>query len=47
LIRSAGFFPLASVYWVLLPLLVRARIAGGPETRRRFAAARAVPQRSR
>src|SRR5215471_10100765 len=32
LIRSAGFFPLASVYWALLPLLVRARIAGGPET---------------
>ena len=32
LIRSADFFPLASVYWALLPLLVRARIAGGPET---------------
>jgi len=32
LIRSVGFFPLASVYWALLPLLVRARIAGGPET---------------
>jgi MFS family permease len=32
LIRSAGFFPLAGVYWALLPLLVRARIAGGPET---------------
>ena len=32
LIRSAGFFPLASVYWALLPLLVRAQIAGGPET---------------
>ena len=32
LIRSAGFFPLASVYWALLPLLVRARMAGGPET---------------
>jgi MFS family permease len=32
LIRSAGFFPLASVYWALLPLLVRARIAGGAET---------------
>jgi MFS family permease len=32
LIRSAGFFPLASVYWALLPLLVRTRIAGGPET---------------
>jgi predicted MFS family arabinose efflux permease len=32
LIRAAGFFPLASVYWALLPLLVRAQIAGGPET---------------
>src|SRR5215472_2800909 len=32
LIRAAGFFPFASVYWALLPLLVRARIAGGPET---------------
>ena len=32
LIRAAGFFPLASVYWALLPLLVRARIRGGPET---------------
>jgi len=32
LIRSAGFFPLASVYCALLPLLVRARIAGGSET---------------
>jgi MFS family permease len=32
LIRAAGFFPLASVYWALLPLLVRARLAGGPET---------------
>ncbi len=32
LIRCAGFFPLASVYWALLPLLVRTRIAGGPET---------------
>jgi predicted MFS family arabinose efflux permease len=31
LIRAAGFFPLASVYWALLPLLVRARIGGGPE----------------
>jgi MFS family permease len=31
LIRAAGFFPLASVYWALLPLLVRAQIAGGPE----------------
>src|SRR5258708_39922854 len=28
---AAGFFPLASVYWALLPLLVRARIGGGPE----------------
>jgi hypothetical protein len=32
LIRSAGFFPLAGVYWALLPLLVRAQMAGGPET---------------
>jgi hypothetical protein len=32
LIRSAGFFPLASVYWALLPLLVRAQMGGGPET---------------
>src|SRR5215469_4177936 len=32
LIRSVGFFPLASVYWALLPLLVRAQMAGGPET---------------
>src|ERR1700730_9835676 len=31
LIRSAGFFPLASVYLALLPLHVRARIGGGPE----------------
>jgi MFS family permease len=32
LIRCTGFFPPASVYWALLPLLVRTRIAGGPET---------------
>ncbi|HVH75264.1 MAG TPA: MFS transporter [Stellaceae bacterium] len=31
LIRSAGFFPLASVYWALLPLLARDQIGGGPE----------------
>ena len=31
LIRSAGFFPLASVYWALLPLLAREQIRGGPE----------------
>lgn len=31
LIRSAGFFPLASVYWALLPLLARDQIRGGPE----------------
>jgi len=31
LIRSAGFFPLASVYWALLPLLAREQIGGGPE----------------
>ena len=30
LIRSAGFFPLASVYWALLPLLAREQIGGGP-----------------
>jgi MFS family permease len=31
LVRSAAFFPLASVYWALLPLLVRQQIGGGPE----------------
>jgi predicted MFS family arabinose efflux permease len=31
LIRSAGFFPFASVYWALLPLLARGQIGGGPE----------------
>src|SRR6516162_11843960 len=31
LIRAAGFFPLASVYWALLPLLAREQIGGGPE----------------
>ena len=31
LIRSAGFFPFAGVYWALLPLLAREQIAGGPE----------------
>jgi MFS family permease len=31
LIRAAGFFPLASVYWALLPLLARQQIGGGPE----------------
>jgi predicted MFS family arabinose efflux permease len=31
LVRSAGFFPLASVYWALLPLVARSQIAGGPE----------------
>jgi MFS family permease len=31
LIRSAGFFPFASVYWALLPLLARQQIGGGPE----------------
>jgi MFS family permease len=31
LIRSAGFFPFASVYWALLPLVARAQIGGGPE----------------
>jgi MFS family permease len=31
LVRAAGFFPLASVYWALLPLVARQQIAGGPE----------------
>jgi MFS family permease len=31
LIRSAGFFPLASVYWALLPLLAREQLDGGPQ----------------
>jgi MFS family permease len=31
LVRAAGFFPLASVYWALLPLFARQQIAGGPE----------------
>jgi MFS family permease len=31
LVRTAGFFPLASVYWALLPLVAREQIAGGPE----------------
>ena len=31
LIRSAGFFPFASVYWALLLLLARQQIGGGPE----------------
>jgi MFS family permease len=30
LIRAAGFFPLASVYWALLPLLARQQLGGGP-----------------
>jgi len=30
LVRSAAFFPLASVYWALLPLLARNQIGGGP-----------------
>jgi MFS family permease len=31
LVRSAAFFPLASVYWALLPLLARQQIGDGPE----------------
>jgi predicted MFS family arabinose efflux permease len=31
LVRAAGFFPFASVYWALLPLLAREQIGGGPE----------------
>ncbi len=31
LIRAAGFFPLASVYWALLPLVARQQLGGGPE----------------
>jgi len=30
LIRSAGFFIVASAYWALLPLVARRQIAGGP-----------------
>jgi predicted MFS family arabinose efflux permease len=30
LIRGAGFFPFASAYWALLPLVARGQIAGGP-----------------
>jgi MFS family permease len=31
LMRSLGFFPIASVYWALLPLLARQQIGGGPQ----------------
>jgi predicted MFS family arabinose efflux permease len=31
LIRATAFFTFASVYWALLPLVARERIAGGPE----------------
>jgi predicted MFS family arabinose efflux permease len=31
LIRATAFFIFASAYWALLPLVTRARIAGGPE----------------
>jgi MFS family permease len=31
LIRATAFFTFASAYWALLPLVVRERIAGGPE----------------
>jgi predicted MFS family arabinose efflux permease len=30
LIRAAFFFPLASAYWALLPLVARQQVAGGP-----------------
>jgi MFS family permease len=32
LTRAAGFFPFASAYWALLPLLAQQQIAGGPQT---------------
>src|SRR5689334_15749519 len=32
LIRAAAFFPFASAYWALLPLVARAQIAGGAAT---------------
>ena len=31
LIRAVGFFPFASAYWALLPLVARNQVAGGPE----------------
>jgi predicted MFS family arabinose efflux permease len=31
LIHAAGFFPCASAYWALLPLVARTQVAGGPE----------------
>jgi predicted MFS family arabinose efflux permease len=31
LARSIGFFPFASAYWVLMPLLAREQMRGGPE----------------
>jgi MFS family permease len=31
LIRALAFFPFASAYWALLPLIARTQIAGGPE----------------
>jgi MFS family permease len=31
LARAAGFFPFASAYWAVLPLVARHQIAGGPE----------------
>ena len=30
-IRAVAFFPFASAYWALLPLIARTQIAGGPE----------------
>lgn len=31
LIRAMGFFPFASAYWALLPLVARNQVAGGPQ----------------
>jgi predicted MFS family arabinose efflux permease len=31
LMRTLGFFPFASAYWALLPLVARSQISGGPE----------------
>ncbi len=31
LFRTMGFFPFASAYWALLPLVTRNQVAGGPE----------------
>ncbi|WMT76398.1 MFS transporter [Bradyrhizobium sp. Ash2021] len=31
IVRSVGFFPFASAYWALLPLVARDQLAGGPQ----------------